>query len=49
MIMIQSYTENPKLKTILSKDQWKGTPLDKHDRYINLWHPLELTVKMVIK
>jgi L-ascorbate metabolism protein UlaG (beta-lactamase superfamily) len=47
--MIKSYTENPKLKTILSKDQWKGTPLDEHGRYINLWHPLELTVKMVIK
>lgn len=37
--MITTYLSNPDLKTILTKDKWKGTPVDAAGGFVNHEYP----------
>jgi L-ascorbate metabolism protein UlaG (beta-lactamase superfamily) len=41
---VKSYSTNPHLKTILSADQWKGNPIDKHNRFMNVGQQFKPTI-----
>jgi len=43
------HTSNPELKTILSHNEWKGTPLTKSGRFTNHEHPFDTGIADVLK
>jgi len=43
------YTSNPKLKTILNKDIWQGTPVDAEGEFNNVYQPFSLNFWDIIK
>lgn len=38
-LMVHGYKNNPQLKTIFPDTNWRGTPVDKNGRFMNLEHP----------
>ena len=44
----KSFTNNPNLKTILSAEKWKGTPLDKEGRFMNHEFPFRHTMAQAL-
>ena len=47
--MDQTYKSNPQLRTINPDADWKGTPVDKDGRFMNLYHPFIPTALAVLK
>lgn len=47
--MDQTYKSNPQLRTIHPDADWKGTPVDKDGRFMNLYHPFIPTTLAVLK
>lgn len=47
--LTKDYESNPKLKTILSESEWKGTPVDAKGNFINVEFPFETGFKDVFK
>jgi len=43
------FVYNPELKTVLSKTEWKGTPIDKKGRFTNLHHSFESSFGDLLK
>ncbi len=44
-----SFTSNPKLETILSPTEWKGTPITSEGRFVNHEHPMKMDFADVFK
>ena len=44
----KSFTNNPNLKTILSAEKWKGTPLDAEGRFMNHEFPFRHTMAQAL-
>ncbi|PRY85136.1 L-ascorbate metabolism protein UlaG (beta-lactamase superfamily) [Mongoliibacter ruber] len=44
-----SYISNPNLETISAPPEWKGTPIDEKERFVNLYHPFESSFADLLK
>jgi len=46
---VRSYLKNPQLKSLLPDDQWKGNPIGKHKRFMNVGKQFKPTIGKGIK